>query len=95
MQQEGTLHRLDTAFSRDQEEKIYVQHRMQEHGAELWAWLKDGAHFYICGDASSMAKEVDATLKQIIQQHSGMSASETESYVKEMSRTKRYAKDVY
>ncbi|MBA2943152.1 sulfite reductase subunit alpha [Paenibacillus sp. CGMCC 1.16610] len=95
MLQEGKLHRLDTAFSRDQEEKIYVQHRMLEHGAELWAWLKAGAHFYICGDASSMAKEVDATLKQIIQQHSGMSASETESYVKEMSRTKRYAKDVY
>ncbi|NOV00312.1 bifunctional nitrate reductase/sulfite reductase flavoprotein subunit alpha [Paenibacillus planticolens] len=95
MLQEGGLHRLDTAFSRDQAEKIYVQHRMLEHGAELWGWLKDGAHFYICGDAGTMAKEVDATLKQIIQQHSGMSASETESYVKEMSRTKRYAKDVY
>lgn len=95
MLHEGDLHRLDTAFSRDQAEKIYVQHRMLEHGAELWAWLKEGAHFYVCGDASTMAKEVDTTLKQIIQQHSGMSASETESYVKEMSRTKRYAKDVY
>ena len=88
------LQRLDTAFSRDQPDKIYVQHRMMEHGAELWAWLKEGAHFYICGDASQMAKEVDVALKKIIQQHSGMSPAEVESYVKEMTQTKRYAKDV-
>ncbi|WP_219836807.1 sulfite reductase subunit alpha [Paenibacillus sp. R14(2021)] len=95
MQQNGQLHRLTTAFSRDQKEKIYVQHRMQEHGAELWSWIKEGAHFYICGDASRMAKEVDTALKKAIQQHSGMSAAETDAYVKEMSRTKRYARDVY
>ncbi|MFC5651006.1 hypothetical protein ACFPYJ_18215 [Paenibacillus solisilvae] len=84
MQQNGHLHRLDTAFSRDQSEKIYVQHRMLEHSAELWAWLQEGAHFYICGDASNMAKEVDATLKKIIQQHSGMSDADSDAYVKEM-----------
>jgi sulfite reductase (NADPH) flavoprotein alpha-component len=95
LQKDGVLHRLDTAFSRDQDEKIYVQHRMLEHGAELWAWLQEGAHFYICGDASSMAKEVDAALKQIIQEHGKMNAEETEAYVKTMLQTKRYAKDVY
>ncbi|UKS30972.1 bifunctional nitrate reductase/sulfite reductase flavoprotein subunit alpha [Paenibacillus sp. HWE-109] len=94
-QTEGILHRLDTAFSRDQPDKIYVQHRMIEHGAELWEWLQEGAHFYICGDASQMAKEVEAALKQIIQQHSGMTSAEVETYLKEMSQSKRYAKDVY
>jgi sulfite reductase (NADPH) flavoprotein alpha-component len=95
LQNEGYLHRLDTAFSRDQPEKIYVQHRMMEHGAELWAWLKEGAYFYICGDASQMAKEVEAALKRVIQEHSGMSSAEVDSYVKDMSQSKRYAKDVY
>lgn len=92
---EGYLHRLDTAFSRDQPQKIYVQHRMIEHGAELWAWLKEGAHFYVCGDASQMAKEVEAALKKVIQEHSGMNPAEVDSYVKDMSQSKRYAKDVY
>ncbi|MEI7024084.1 sulfite reductase subunit alpha [Paenibacillus sp. y28] len=91
----GVLHRLDTAFSRDQPEKVYVQHRMIEYGAELWDWIREGAHFYVCGDASQMAKDVDTALKQIIQKHSGMSARETEAYVKEMTKTKRYARDVY
>ncbi|MFP3125364.1 hypothetical protein OH784_21995 [Ectobacillus funiculus] len=95
MQKNGLLTRLDTAFSRDQAEKIYVQDRMLEHGAELWAWLQEGAHFYICGDASRMAKEVEATLKRIIQQHGGMSSAEAEVYVKEMAKSKRYARDVY
>ncbi|MBW7477076.1 bifunctional nitrate reductase/sulfite reductase flavoprotein subunit alpha [Paenibacillus oenotherae] len=95
MQRDGYLHRLDTAFSRDQPEKIYVQHRMMEQGAELWEWIKGGAHFYICGDASKLAKEVDATLKKIIGQHSGMNPAEAEAYVKEMAQSKRYARDVY
>ncbi|MGG1517160.1 bifunctional nitrate reductase/sulfite reductase flavoprotein subunit alpha [Paenibacillus oryzisoli] len=89
------LLRLDTAFSRDQAEKVYVQHRMLEHGAELWAWLQAGAHFYICGDASAMAKEVEGALKTIIQTHGGKSAYEADAYVKEMAQSKRYAKDVY
>ena len=95
MQKEGLLHRLDTAFSRDQSEKIYVQHCMLEHGAELWTWLREGAHFYICGDASRMAKEVDSALKAIIRQHGEMSAEEAEAYVKMLAQTKRYARDVY
>jgi len=94
-QREGHLHRLDTAFSRDQEDKTYVQHRMLEHGVELWRWLQDGAHFYVCGDASAMAKEVEAALKTIIRQHGGLSADETNAYVKAMGREKRYARDVY
>ena len=92
---EGWLTRLDTAFSRDQEEKIYVQHRMLEQGAELWSWLKNGAHVYICGDASAMAKEVDAALRAIIRQHGGMSASESDTYLKVMAQSRRYARDVY
>jgi sulfite reductase (NADPH) flavoprotein alpha-component len=95
MQKEGYLHRLDTAFSRDQREKIYVQHRMLEYGAELWAWLEEGAHFYVCGDANMMAREVDATLKTVIQEHGGMSADEAEAYVRELSQTKRYSRDIY
>ncbi len=95
LQKEGLLTRLDTAFSRDQEEKIYVQHRMIEHGAELWAWLQEGAYFYVCGDASRMAKDVDAALKQVIQQHGGKNTAEAEQYVKEMAQSKRYARDVY
>ncbi|MCE3203972.1 sulfite reductase subunit alpha [Paenibacillus sonchi] len=95
LQMEGFLQRLDTAFSRDQAEKIYVQHRILEHGAELWAWLQEGAHFYVCGDAQQMAKEVDAALKTVIRQHGGMTADEANDYVKEMSLTKRYARDVY
>jgi len=65
----GTLTRLDTAFSRDQEQKIYVQHRMIEQGAELYRWLEEGAHFYVCGDASRMAKDVDAALHEVIETH--------------------------
>ncbi|OKP99587.1 bifunctional nitrate reductase/sulfite reductase flavoprotein subunit alpha [Paenibacillus sp. P46E] len=95
LRKEGFLHRLDTAFSRDQADKIYVQHRILEHGAELWAWLQDGAHFYVCGDAQQMAKEVDAALKTVIRQHGGMTADEANHYVQEMSLTKRYARDVY
>ncbi|MFD1774765.1 sulfite reductase subunit alpha [Paenibacillus rhizophilus] len=94
-QKEGLLHRLDTAFSRDQADKIYVQHRMMQHGAELWAWLQEGAHFYVCGDANQMAKEVDAALKAVIQQHGGMSADEAKDYVKELSLSRRYLRDVY
>ena len=93
--QEGFLHRLDTAFSRDQAEKIYVQHRMLEHGAELWSWLKEGAYFCVCGDASRMAKDVDVALRQIIQAHGGISAEETEAYVAQMAKEKRYVRDVY
>ncbi|UQZ34872.1 reductase [Paenibacillus sp. PK3_47] len=92
---EGVLNRLDTAFSRDQADKIYVQHRMIEHGAELWSWLQEGACFYVCGDAGQMAKEVEAALLTVVQQHGGMSAEGARAYVKEMSLNKRYCRDIY
>ncbi len=91
----GTLHRMDTAFSRDQEQKIYVQHRMAESGEELYRWLEEGAHFYVCGDASRMAKDVDATLHQIIQTHGGKSPEQAAAYVANLKQAKRYARDVY
>lgn len=91
----GFLTRLDLAFSRDQSEKIYVQTRMLENAAELWRWLEEGAHFYVCGDASRMAKDVDAALHTIIQQQGGKSADEAAAYVADLKKTKRYARDVY
>ncbi len=91
----GVLARLDTAFSRDQERKVYVQHRMQEQGAELWRWLERGAHVYVCGDAQRMAKDVDAALKTIVAEHGGMTAAAAAERVAEWGRSGRYARDVY
>ena len=89
------LARLDFAFSRDQAEKIYVQQRMIEAGAELWSWLQAGAHFYVCGDASRMAKDVDAALHQVIETAGGMNAEAAAQYVKKLKADKRYQRDVY
>lgn len=91
----GVLHRLDTAFSRDQAEKVYVQHRMMENAAELWNWLEEGAYFYVCGDASRMAKDVDDALHRIVEEAGGKSKEEASAYVEELKKTKRYRKDVY
>jgi sulfite reductase (NADPH) flavoprotein alpha-component len=91
----GTLTRLDTAFSRDQEEKIYVQTRMLQASSELWQWLEEGAHFYVCGDAKRMAKDVDAALHEIIQTAGSKTADEAAAYVAQMKKDKRYARDVY
>jgi sulfite reductase (NADPH) flavoprotein alpha-component len=93
--QNGHLTRLDTAFSRDQEEKIYVQTRMLQAASELWQWLEEGAHFYVCGDAKRMAKDVDDALHSIIQTAGGKSADEAAAYVNQMKKEKRYARDVY
>lgn len=95
LQQAGVLTRLDTAFSRDQADKIYVQHRMLEQGEQLWQWLQQGAHFCVCGDASRMAKDVDAALKNIIQTHGKMTAEAAADYVAKMAQEKRYVRDVY
>jgi sulfite reductase (NADPH) flavoprotein alpha-component len=95
MQQSGLLTRLDLAFSRDQADKVYVQDRMREQGAQLWAWLEEGAHFYVCGDASRMAKDVDAALKEVVAQHGGLSAERAEEYVGAMTKDRRYVRDVY
>jgi sulfite reductase alpha subunit-like flavoprotein len=89
------LTRLDLAFSRDQPEKIYVQDRMREQGAELWDWLQAGAHFYVCGDASRMAKDVDQVLCEIVQTHSRLTAEESKAFVKKLAADKRYLRDVY
>ncbi len=91
----GLLTRLDLAFSRDQAEKIYVQTRMREHGAELVAWLEQGAHVYVCGDASRMAKDVDAALVGIVAEHLGRTPDAAADYVNDLKRAKRYVRDVY
>jgi sulfite reductase (NADPH) flavoprotein alpha-component len=91
----GVLSRLDTAFSRDQAEKIYVQHRMMERGKEIWGWLQEGASFYVCGDAARMAKDVDAALHKIAVDHGGLSEEGAVEFVKELKKEKRYSRDVY
>ncbi len=95
MQASGLLTRLDLAFSRDQAEKIYVQDRMREHGAEIWAWLQEGGYFFVCGDAYHMAKDVDLALHQLIETHGGKTAAEAVEYVNQLKKDKRYVRDVY
>jgi sulfite reductase (NADPH) flavoprotein alpha-component len=94
-QERGVLTRLDTAFSRDQAHKIYVQDRMRENGAELWRWISAGANFYVCGDAKRMAPDVDHALQNIVTQHGGMDATQAAEYVKTLRKEKRYQRDVY
>ncbi|MFT7303463.1 MAG: sulfite reductase (NADPH) flavoprotein alpha-component [Akkermansiaceae bacterium] len=91
----GDLAKLDLAFSRDQAEKIYVQDKMLEAGADLWDWLQGGGYFYVCGDASRMAKDVDRALHSIAQTHGGLSEEEAVGYFKGLKKEKRYARDVY
>lgn len=93
--EQGALTRLETAFSRDQSEKVYVQHRMLEHGEEMWRWLQEGAHFYVCGDAKRMANDVNAALVEIAREHGGMTEADAKVYVKELSKSGRYQRDVY
>jgi sulfite reductase (NADPH) flavoprotein alpha-component len=95
LQAAGMLARLDVAFSRDQAEKVYVQHRMLEHAIELYTWLETGAHFYVCGDASRMAKDVDAALHQVIELAGNKTPDEAAAYVQALKSAKRYARDVY
>jgi sulfite reductase (NADPH) flavoprotein alpha-component len=92
---EGVLTRIDTAFSRDQLVKVYVQDRMRENAGDLWAWIRAGAHFYVCGDAKRMAKDVDVALHDVIAGQGGMSPAEAADYVKAMKKEKRYQRDVY
>jgi sulfite reductase (NADPH) flavoprotein alpha-component len=91
----GQLARFDTAFSRDQATKIYVQDRMRANAAELWRWIDGGAHFYVCGDAKRMAKDVDTTLHDIIAEQAGKTVEQAAEYVKQMKKDKRYMRDVY
>ncbi|WP_446743237.1 diflavin oxidoreductase [Silvibacterium acidisoli] len=92
---DGHLTQLDTAFSRDQEHKIYVQDRMAENGAEFWKWLDEGAMIYVCGDANRMAKDVHATLHRIVETHGNMSAEAAAEYVTALVKEHRYHRDVY
>jgi sulfite reductase (NADPH) flavoprotein alpha-component len=94
-QNDGLLARLDLAWSRDQSEKVYVQQRMLESAGELFAWLEAGAGFYVCGDASRMAKDVDAALHQVIAQAGGKTSDQAAEYVKALKSAKRYQRDVY
>jgi sulfite reductase (NADPH) flavoprotein alpha-component len=92
---DGILNELDLAWSRDQTEKVYVQHKMLEKGAALWDWLQNGALFYVCGDASRMAKDVDQALRTIAQQEGAMSEEDSAVWVKTLQKERRYLKDVY
>ncbi|MDP9731884.1 UNVERIFIED_ORG: sulfite reductase (NADPH) flavoprotein alpha-component [Rhizobium sp. SORGH_AS260] len=95
MSRAGVLTRLDLAFSRDQAEKIYVQTRMRQNGKALYQWLEEGGYFYVCGDATRMAKDVDDALHRIIIDEAGLSAEAASEYVSQLKREKRYLRDVY
>src|SRR5438034_8526785 len=93
---DGILTKLDCAWSRDQAHKIYVQHKMLEHAAEIWKWIdSEGAQFFVCGDARRMAKDVDAALRKIVQEQGGKSVEEANAYVEQLKTDKRYKRDVY
>jgi len=95
MRAAGHLTRLTLAWSRDAKEKIYVQHRMREVGRDIWAWLNDGAHIYVCGDAQKMAKDVEVALVDIVAQHGGCSPADAKDFVAELKSKGRYQADVY
>jgi sulfite reductase (NADPH) flavoprotein alpha-component len=94
-QEEGVLSKLDVAFSRDTDQKVYVQHKMLENSKELFEWLDNGAYFYVCGDKQYMAKDVHETLISIIAKEGNMSQEEAEAYLKDMQKQKRYQRDIY
>lgn len=91
----GLLTRLDVAFSRDQAQKVYVQQRLRERAAEVYAWLQDGAHVYVCGDATAMAVDVHAALRDIVAAEGKLDADAAEEYLRELSRNRRYQRDIY
>jgi sulfite reductase (NADPH) flavoprotein alpha-component len=95
MHADGHLTRLDTAFSRDQDHKIYVQDRMKEQAANFWSWLQDGAFIYVCGDANHMAKDVDAALHSIVETQGSMNAEAAKEFVQHLKDHHRYHRDVY
>ncbi|EIZ5753920.1 NADPH-dependent assimilatory sulfite reductase flavoprotein subunit [Salmonella enterica] len=92
---EGLLSRIDLAWSRDQKEKIYVQDKLRERGAELWRWINDGAHIYVCGDANRMAKDVEQALLEVIVEFGGMDLESADEYLSELRVARRYQRDVY
>lgn len=94
-QKEGVLNKIDLAFSRDQKEKVYVQDKMKANAEELFQWLEAGAYFYVCGDASRMARDVDTALHEIVSQQAGLSEDEAKDYIVQLKAEKRYLRDVY
>ena len=92
---EGVLSRIDLAWSRDQKEKVYVQDKLRQQGAELWRWINDGAHIYVCGDANRMAKDVEQTLLEVIAEFGGMDAEAADEFLSELRVERRYQRDVY
>jgi sulfite reductase (NADPH) flavoprotein alpha-component len=94
-QQNGVLTRVDTAFSRDTGQKVYVQHKMLEHSKELFEWIENGAYFYVCGDKERMAKDVNEALINVIEKEGAMSREDAENYLKDMQKQGRYQRDVY
>ncbi len=92
---DGVLTRMDVAFSRDTAEKVYVQHRLLEHGRDIYAWLQEGANLYVCGDAERMAPDVHAALERIVAEQGGLSRDKAGEYMKTLQREKRYQRDVY
>ncbi len=95
MRAAGVLTRLSLAWSRDGDQKIYVQDRMREVGRDLWSWIADGAHIYVCGDAKRMAKDVERALVDIVAQHGVRSADEAAAFVGDLKKAGRYQQDVY
>jgi sulfite reductase (NADPH) flavoprotein alpha-component len=91
----GLLTRIDVAFSRDQQHKVYVQHRLAEQGGALWAWLQEGAYLYVCGDAARMAPDVESALLAVMRQHGALNDDDARSYLLELQRARRYQRDVY
>lgn len=91
----GLLTRFETAFSRDQSQKVYVQHRIREVGRDLWSWLNEGAYLYLCGDAERMAPDVDAAINSVAEEHGGLSKEAAAEYVANLRAQKRYRRDVY
>jgi sulfite reductase (NADPH) flavoprotein alpha-component len=91
----GVVNQIDVAFSRDQHEKIYVQHRLLEQGEQVWQWLQNGAHVYVCGDANYMAKDVHSALVQIAQTYGAKTEQQAEEFINELRKAKRYQRDVY
>jgi sulfite reductase (NADPH) flavoprotein alpha-component len=91
----GLLTRFETAFSRDQSQKVYVQHRIRDAGRDVWSWLNDGAYLYVCGDAERMAPDVDAAIHAVVEEHGGMSKEAAAEYVANLRTQKRYRRDVY
>jgi len=91
----GTLHRLDVAFSRDQGQKVYVQHRLREKGRDVFAWLEGGASLYVCGEAQRMAPDVHEALIDIVATHGGRSREDARAYLESLREQQRYLRDVY